>query len=94
MKLLKKCCVMLTEATKPTSPTLLTEQENFPPADVLRIDPDLFAETEEDPLDVGVAMPQDVLALDFLEGYRRRIPEVHEEFPPHGLSWNDYATDT
>ncbi len=90
MKILVKPPSHETPASKET-PEL--PQENFLPADIQRIDPDLFAETDEDQLDIDADMPQEVSALDFLEGYRRRIPDVHEEFPPHGLSWNDFATD-
>lgn len=40
-------------------------------------------------LGIGAAMAQDVVGMEFLDGCRRRIPSIHEEFPPHALGHDD-----
>ncbi len=44
-------------------------------------------------LGIGAAMAQDVAGMEFLDGYRRRIPCIHEEFPPHALGHEDFAEE-
>ena len=44
-------------------------------------------------LGVGAAMAQDVAGMEFLDGYRRRIPSIHEEFPPHALGHDDFFSE-
>ncbi len=40
-------------------------------------------------LGIGAAMAQDIAGMEFLDNYRRRIPSIHEEFPPHALGHDD-----
>jgi hypothetical protein len=49
---------------------------------------------EHDHMGVGAAMVQDLAGMEFLDSYRRRIPEIHEEFPPHGLTYDESAEET
>lgn len=44
-------------------------------------------------LGVGAATVPDVAGLEFLDSCRRRIPDIHEEFPPHGLAYDDYTEE-
>jgi hypothetical protein len=48
----------------------------------------------EDHIGVGALMPQDVVGLDFMDGFRRKIPEVHEDFPPCALPSFDDAMES
>jgi hypothetical protein len=53
-----------------------------------------FGNPEDDEhIGVGAAMPQDVAGLNFLDSCRRRIPDIHEDFPPHGVSFDDYGME-
>lgn len=51
------------------------------------------SDEESEHLGVGAAMVPDVIGMEFLDGSRRRIPDIHEEFPPHGLAYDDYAEE-
>lgn len=48
---------------------------------------------DDEHLGIGAMMPQDVAGLNFLDSYRRRIPDLHEEFPPHGLTCVDDSAE-
>jgi len=49
--------------------------------------------TDHDHFGVGAAMIADLVGMEFLDSYRRRIPEIHEEFPPHGLTYDEYEEE-
>lgn len=41
--------------------------------------------SDDDHYGIGGLVSQDIVNMDFLESHRRRIPDLHEEFPPHGF---------
>jgi len=44
-------------------------------------------------LGIGAAMEEDVVWLEFMDHFRRRIPDIHEDIPPNGLVCDQFATE-
>lgn len=61
------------------------ELDKQPFAPVFHPKLDRFDDNEH--IGVGTVMVQDIVGMEFLDSCRRRIPEIHNEFPPHGVAY-------
>jgi len=80
-----------TSSTHPAQPSLEAMIEVKPEAPNPSFDGMPGAEllNDYDYFGIGAAMPHDVAGLDFLDSYRKRIPDMHEEFPLRGMACGD-----
>ena len=49
------------------------------------------SDDDNEHIGIGASMVQDVLGMEFLDSCRRIIPEIHGEFHPHGLAYDEFA---
>lgn len=70
--------------------TRLGELDRKPSTPVKQPQLDNFDDNEH--IGVGAVMVQDVAGMEFLDSGRRRIPDIHDGFPPHGMAY-EYAEE-
>jgi len=68
------------------------QAEALPPITVILNEISTNADHEEH-LGVGAATVPDIFGMEFAEGTRRRIPDIHEDFPPLGMTYDQFVED-
>ena len=68
------------------------QEEILPPITVILNEINANAEHEEH-LGVGAATAPDVFGMEFADGTRRRIPDIHEDYPPLGMSYDQFIEE-